>query len=762
MTALRLSANTGAMLALVLLALVPLSGAYADATYWIAAGGGALLGALIALAGLWWRWHILGVAAVTVVTYFAFGGALVFRSASWFGAVPTLDVLTSLALGVVQGWKQALTLQTPFGGFEQLGVVPYLTALVASVVAVSLAVRLRRWFGFAVLAPGALLIFSIAFSTYLGVAPGLTGAAWGGIALVWAVWRIRDSRARAAAAVPIEPGAETAAHAGRAATILGAGAVVVVAVLVGGASATAASVADREVLRDHVVPPVDLHDYASPMTSYRKYERDGADTRLFTVSGLPSGARIRLAALDLYDGVVYKVSGSGGAGSGVFARVGREIENTAAGEAATVTVRVEDLSGAWAPTIGYASGIAFEGPDAAEREDGLHYNAATGTVLVTTGLKAGDEYRLDAVVPSVPSEDELSTATISDVTTPAPTMVPDEIVSLLDEVVAGAESPLDQVRAIQAYFQTEGFFSSGLEGQVTSRSGHNLARESDLLGGTQMIGDDEQYAVAMALMVSQLGIPVRVVMGFVPEGQGDTVIVTGDDLHAWVEVPLDGLGWVAFAPTPSEDRVPQEETPQQSQKPQAQVAQPPQSPQEPAELPPTTPVEDMAAHDAPVDLAWLWATLQIAGMSLLVLAALFGPSAALAIARLRRRRRRADAASPVARVDGGWAELIDAAVDVGAPIAPGATRREHARDLEERYPGTGVAVLAVRADAAVFGAGDPHPDEVARYWGDIEHATRTMKAAVPWHRRVVAAMFPASVLRRVRLPRRRIPKDGAE
>lgn len=760
MNGLRATLNAGAMAALVLVGLVPLSAAYGDVNFWIAAVGGALLGTIIAVAGWRLRWHTLTIAAITVVVYFLFGGVLVFRTESLGAVVPTLNVLAALALGVVQAWKQALTLQTPFTGFDQLGIVPYLVSLVAAVISVSLALRARRAFGTAVIAPALLLVFAITFSTYDGVFPGLVGAAWAGTALLWTVWRMRVARAGEGRRAP--EGEELASPRSHRLPVLAATAsVVVIALLAGGAVASASAATDREVLRDHVVPPLDLHDYASPLTTYRKYERDGADSTLFTVTGLPSGARLRLATLDLYDGVVYKVSGSGGAGSGVFTRAGREIDTTATGNPAVVTVRIDDLTGVWAPTVGYATGIAFEGENAADRGGALHYNTATGTALVTTGLAAGDEYRLRVNVPATPSEDELLAATVASVKTPAPTELPDEVTALLDKVTAGASSDVEQVRAVEAYFQTTGFYSSGLEGQVTSRSGHTVDREADLLAGDQMIGDGEQYAVAMALMLSQLDFPVRVVMGFVPESDGDTVTVTGEDVQAWVEVPFEGLGWVAFSPTPSKDRVPQEETPQQSQKPQAQVAQPPQTPQEPAELPPTTPVEDAAPQDAPSDLGWLWATLQIGGTALVILLVLLGPSLALAIARARRRSRRAREGSSVQRVDGGWAELVDAALDVGAPLTRGATRREQARALDDRYPQAAVATLAVRADQAVFGAGDPADDEVERYWADVASATRSLRSATPWHRRALARMFPISVVRRIRLPRLPRRRRGA-
>lgn len=752
----RLIMNTAVIAGLVFLSLMPLYSAYESTDFWIALAGGVVLGGLIAAVGARLRWAMLVVAVVTVVAYFVFGGLIVLREEALFGALPTLDVIVTLAVGSVHVWKQILTLQAPFVGFDHLMIAPYTAGLVGSVTAVSLALRVRRY-ALALIPAGVLLVFAIVFSTYDAFYPGMVGAVFALVALGWIAWRAEVRRSEAAAEVAP---AERAHSHGRRAAMLTTAATLTVAALVGGATATAFAGGDRDVLRDHVVPPLELHDYASPLSSFRKYIRDAeaadgaSDATLFTVTGVPAGAPIRLATLDLYDGVVYKVSGGGGAGSGVFSRVGREIPTDAEGDPVTVSVEVGALGGVWLPTVGYLTAVT-PGEETAEAwTEALHYNTSSGTGVVTVGLTAGDTYTFDAVVPAVPTVEVLAGAQVADIATPSPAVVPTELATLLETVVASASSPIDQLRAVEAWFQ-EGYFSHGLEGD--SKSGHSSARESELLGGTQMVGDDEQYAVAMALMVSQVGIPVRVVMGFTPETDGGPTAVTGDDLHAWVEVPFEGVGWVPFSPTPSEDRIPQERVPEERQKPRVQVAQPPDVPQEPAELPPAPPIEEAGSTDQPVDLSWLWATLQVAGISLLMLALLLGPSIAFAVARARRRRRREKSTTTAAQIGGGWAEIVDSAVDVGTDLPSGATRREQADVLHAHYPDAGVTVLARRANDGVFGAGDPTPGEVESYWADVDTAVKRIGSAAPWHRRLRAALFPASVIGSIRAwrPRRK-------
>jgi transglutaminase-like putative cysteine protease len=60
------------------------------------------------------------------------------------------------------------------------------------------------------------------------------------------------------------------------------------------------------------------------------------------------------------------------------------------------------------------------------------------------------------------------------------------------------------------------------------------------------------YATSAASMLRALGIPARYTVGFkVSTIAGQTKEVLGDRAHAWVEVYIDGLGWVTIDPTGS-------------------------------------------------------------------------------------------------------------------------------------------------------------------------------------------------------------------
>ena len=128
-------------------------------------------------------------------------------------------------------------------------------------------------------------------------------------------------------------------------------------------------------MRDEIIPPFDPSAYPSPLSAFRRLVKE-KDTVVLTATGLPAGARLRLATLDEFDGVVWNVAGDGSAGgTGEYRRVGETIESSATGPRAQVGIEVGDLSGVWLPTVGVPAGVRFDDPSVA---GDLRFNDASG------------------------------------------------------------------------------------------------------------------------------------------------------------------------------------------------------------------------------------------------------------------------------------------------------------------------------------------------------------------------------------------------
>ncbi|MBD5103976.1 MAG: transglutaminase domain-containing protein [Ruminococcaceae bacterium] len=75
-------------------------------------------------------------------------------------------------------------------------------------------------------------------------------------------------------------------------------------------------------------------------------------------------------------------------------------------------------------------------------------------------------------------------------------------------------------------------------------------------------GHCAMYASSMCLLLRYMGVPARYVTGFTVGGDNCTETSDGykytvlqKNLHAWVEVYFDGIGWIPYDPTPTADRL---------------------------------------------------------------------------------------------------------------------------------------------------------------------------------------------------------------
>jgi transglutaminase-like putative cysteine protease len=147
-------------------------------------------------------------------------------------------------------------------------------------------------------------------------------------------------------------------------------------------------------------------------------------------------------------------------------------------------------------------------------------------------------------VPSLSPVDELRYLTLPP--------LPPRIADLAEDWVKDLESPLDQARRVEAKLR------SGYRYDLDSPSGAARNPLEDFLFNSKR-GHCEFYSTAMTVMLRSLGIPARNVTGFVGGTYNRfsrSYVVRQGDAHSWVEVWVDGSGWLRFDPTPPSDAAP--------------------------------------------------------------------------------------------------------------------------------------------------------------------------------------------------------------
>lgn len=159
------------------------------------------------------------------------------------------------------------------------------------------------------------------------------------------------------------------------------------------------------------------------------------------------------------------------------------------------------------------------------------------------------EYTVYSVVPSPPQKihTELNKSDDAKLKYLALSIDSGRLKTLTGEIVSGKKGPLDKAVAIEEYLKKNYGYT------LNPRKGDGINPIEDFLFYTRE-GYCEQYATAMAIMLRNVGIPSRLVTGFLP-GEwnrfGNYLIIRQRDAHSWVEAYIKGSGWVMFDPTPS-------------------------------------------------------------------------------------------------------------------------------------------------------------------------------------------------------------------
>ncbi|MGN8026445.1 transglutaminase family protein [Microbacterium sp. 22242] len=218
---------------------------------------------------------------------------------------------------------------------------------------------------------------------------------------------------------------------------------------------------------------------------------------------------------------------------------------------AHTTIRTTGISGSWLPVPYQATAV--------HGVAGAWTAAPDNRTVVAANADAADQnYTIDTteLVPTL-AQIRASTASGSDAPESLralPKNLPPVIAEDAATVTGGATTDYDRLIALQTWFRA-GFRYSLNTPVQDGFDGTNVQAIATFLDVRE--GYCVHFAGAFALMARSLGMPTRIVVGYLPgtstdrrSDDGRVVFEVGtDELHSWPEVYFAGIGWVPFEPT---------------------------------------------------------------------------------------------------------------------------------------------------------------------------------------------------------------------
>ena len=257
-------------------------------------------------------------------------------------------------------------------------------------------------------------------------------------------------------------------------------------------------------------------------------------------------------------------------------------------------------------------------------------------------------------------------------------------------------------------------------------------------------------------------IPVRVAVGYVvpPDRWVDrSADIYASDINAWIEVHVEGQGWMPVDVTPDRDRQP-EEVEEDNDTAGAPFAEPPKSPplpedETPPEVEEPEEPEDEEEEEEPEEEEQIAGGLTVAsavlaaastGLIVLVLIAL-----AVVGYKMWRRRRRRHAEAPAERIAGAWAELVDRVDEAGGGLPDRATPAEAARYaqaidvLAQPDVSARVALLADQVSIAAFHPLPPSDATAEVAWKNYDELANAINGGAGTVQRMRRAIDPRTL-----------------
>lgn len=424
---------------------------------------------------------------------------------------------------------------------------------------------------------------------------------------------------------------------------------------------------------------------------------------------------------------------------------------------------IEQLGAVWLPAAFEPRSLVSNTASISNAD--ISYEPTSSTLIVGRSLASSNtlSYTVTSALPRFDPEVLMAIPLDAGLETPQEpyTSLPSDfsprVRELTAQLTAEAGSGYEQALALQSFFRNGGF---AYDANVAP--GHSGNRIEEFLSTRR--GYCEQFAGAFAAMARSAGLPARVAVGFTvgePDPDDpDLYVVRGRHAHAWPEVFLTGVGWVAFEPTPGRG-APGAQSYTGLAEDQAVFSAEPADPEpEPitdpvsAFEPPTDfeslfPPEPLESGDSTPETAgggrrgWK-AWLAIAVPSLVVLAVLAIPW----MRRFRNRRRFLKITGNRGKIMLLWTETVESLALISMTPRPDETYAEFAHRAIEQIPlhSPDLRGLGDLAAAATFAPTEPtdHNQWLARTWSLSVRSEVNFR--VSWWQRLAAAFNPQPLL----------------
>lgn len=326
-----------------------------------------------------------------------------------------------------------------------------------------------------------------------------------------------------------------------------------------------------------------------------------------------------------------------------------------------------------------------------------------------------------------------------------PKGVPAFVVQTARSVTASANNSYQRGLLLQDFFRNPSQFSYDLN------VGYGDGYQAMAKFLRQRKGYCQQFAATMAMMARVVGIPARVVVGFLRPTQTSGpsgYVFTSRSAHSWPELYFAGVGWVRFEPTPRAGtvvpsyaplgrHVGSAPPPPAKTTPLGQAGHFPGKAAAPTKHIRTSHASAPTATPAPPSRAWL--------LLLLLVLVIFTP----ALLRVGiRRNRLSRPLEPAAAAESAWHELRDHVVDLRLAWTGSLTPRARSRVLEPMLGGDpdGVSALdrlSLTVERARYAS---TPFREAAPGADARVVMGVLSREVGSRQRLRAALWPSSLL----------------